>query len=251
MSAKGEFFKAKIRTAALNATREGKDAVDMEDFDVARDRIIMGAQREELLNAHEREMTAYHEAGHALLAWLLPDVDSVHKVTIIPRGRALGVTQLLPDEERHSVGERRLHSELTVLLAGGAAEKRVFDEYSANAEDDLKRATGLARRMVGYWGMSEVIGPVAFRDGEEHPFLGKEIHEQRQYSDETAHVIDREVQQFLIGASNRATQTLEEHRDKLDAIAEALQEREMVGREELIELIGPPVDRRVAATKIG
>lgn len=239
-----------VNEAALNATREGKDAVDMQDFDVARDRIMMGAKREELLNEHEREMTAYHEAGHALLAWLLPDVDSVHKVTIIPRGRALGVTQLLPEVERYSIGERRLHSELTVLLGGRAAEKLVFDEYSANAEDDLKRATGLARRMVGYWGMSDVIGPVAFRNGEEHPFLGKEMHEQRQYSEQTAHVIDQEMQHFLTDASTHATRILTEHRDKLDAIAVALQEREMVGREELAEIIGPPVDRRVSATRI-
>ncbi len=239
-----------VNEAALNATREGKDAVDMEDFDVARDRILMGAKREELLSEHEREMTAYHEAGHALLAWLLPDVDSVHKVTIIPRGRALGVTQLLPDEERHSIGERRLHSELSVLLAGRAAEKLVFDEFSANAEDDLKRATSLARRMVGYWGMSEVIGPVAFRNGEEHPFLGKEIHEQRQYSEQTAHVIDQEMQHFLTEASSYATRTLTENRDKLDAIAAALQKEEMVDNTELVKLIGPPVERRIGATKI-
>lgn len=239
-----------VNEAALNATREGKDAVDMQDFDVARDRILMGAKREELLNEHEREMTAYHEAGHALLAWLLPDVDSVHKVTIIPRGRALGVTQLLPEEERYSIGERRLHSELAVLLGGRAAEKLVFDEYSANAEDDLKRATGLARRMVGYWGMSEVIGPVAFRNGEEHPFLGKEMHEQRQYSEETAHLIDKEIQHFLNDASTHATKILTENRAKLDKIAAALQEREMVGREQLVELIGPPVDRRVGASRI-
>ena len=239
-----------VNEAALNATREGKDAVDMEDFDAARDKILMGAKREELLNEHEREMTAYHEAGHALLAWMLPDVDSVHKVTIIPRGRALGVTQLLPEEERHSIGERRLHSELSVLLGGRAAEKLVFDEYSANAEDDLKRATNLARRMVGYWGMSDVIGPVAFRNGDEHPFLGKEMHDQRQYSEETAHIIDQEMQQFLTDASTRATGMLTEHRNKLDAIAAALQDKEMIGREELTEIIGPPVDRRIGATKV-
>ncbi|MCB0057161.1 MAG: cell division protein FtsH, partial [Caldilineaceae bacterium] len=174
----------------------------------------------------------------------------VHKVTIIPRGRALGVTQLLPDEERHSVGETRLHSELAVLLGGRAAEKLVFDEYSANAEDDLKRATSLARRMVGYWGMSDVIGPVAFRHAEEHPFLGKEMHEQKQYSEETAHVIDQEMQHFLVDASGRATQILQEHRDKLDAIAQRLQEKEMVDRDELVEIIGPAVDRRIGAAKV-
>ncbi|MEZ6145821.1 MAG: hypothetical protein R3B91_10485 [Planctomycetaceae bacterium] len=126
----------------------------------------------------------------------------------------------------------------------------MFDEFSANAEDDLKRATSLARRMVGYWGMSGVIGPVAFRNGEEHPFLGKEMYEQRQYSDETAHVIDQEMQHFLNDASNRATQILQENRDKLDAIAAKLQSEEMVDRDELVAIIGPQVDRRMAVSKV-
>jgi cell division protease FtsH len=233
-----------VNEAALNATREGKDVVDREDFEVARDRILMGAKREEILSDHEREMTAYHEAGHALLAWLLPEVDPVHKVTIIPRGRALGVTQLLPEEERYSIGEKRLHSDLVVAMGGRAAEKLVFDEYSANAEDDLKRASQLARRMVGYWGMSDVIGPAAFRDAEEHPFLGKEIHEARHYSEETAHVIDQEMQRFLNAAHDHATELLAEHRDKLDRIAKGLLENEMLGKEELTELIGPSAERR-------
>ncbi len=239
-----------VNEAALNATREGKNRVEMVDFDQARDKILMGAKREEILNEHEREMTAYHEAGHALLAWLLPQVDPVHKVTIIPRGRALGVTQLLPEEERFSIGERRLHSELAVMLGGRAAEKLVFDEYSANAEDDLKRATSIARRMVGYWGMSEVIGPVAFRNGEEHPFLGKEIHEHRQYSEETAHVIDQEVQRFLNQAQDQAAEMLTAERGKLDQIAVALMEKESVDRADLTQLIGAPVERKYHTLKI-
>jgi cell division protease FtsH len=239
-----------VNEAALNATREGKNRVEKIDFEQARDKILMGAKREEILNDHEREMTAYHEAGHALLAWLLPEVDPVHKVTIIPRGRALGVTQLLPEEERFSIGERRLHSELAVMLGGRAAEKLVFDEYSANAEDDLKRATQIARRMVGYWGMSDVIGPVAFRNGDEHPFLGKEIHEHRQYSEETAHVIDQEVQRFLNQAQDQATELLSQERGKLDQIAAALLERESVDRADLSELIGPPVERRYHTQKM-
>jgi cell division protease FtsH len=239
-----------VNEAALNATREGKNRVEKVDFDQARDKILMGAKREEILNDHEREMTAYHEAGHALLAWLLPEVDPVHKVTIIPRGRALGVTQLLPEEERFSIGERRLHSELAVMLGGRAAEKLVFDEYSANAEDDLKRATQIARRMVGYWGMSDVIGPVAFRNGDEHPFLGKEIHEQRQYSEETAHVIDQEVQRFLNQAQEQASELLDRERTRLDQIAAALLEKESVDRAELTALIGPPVERRYHTQKL-
>jgi cell division protease FtsH len=230
-----------VNEAALNATREGKSAVDMEDFESARDRVLMGTTREEILNEHEREMTAYHESGHALLAWLLPEVDSVHKVTIIPRGRALGVTQLIPDEERFHIGEKQLHSQIVMMLGGRAAEKLVFDEFSAGAENDLKRATDIARRMVAHWGMSEVIGPVAFRQSEEHPFLGKEIHEQRQFSEETARIIDQEVQRFLTAGADRATELLIKHREELNCIANALLEHESLGKPELIELLGERV----------
>ena len=239
----GADLKNLVNEAALNATREGKSAVHLADFDAARDRIIMGAKREDMLNEKERKMTAYHEAGHALLAWLLPEVDPVQKVTIIPRGRSLGVTMFMPEEERHSYGERQLHSQLGVLLGGRAAEKMVFDEFTAGAEDDLKRATGLARRMVGHWGMSDVVGPVAFRHGEEHPFLGKEIHEQREFSEETAHLIDQEIQRFLLGAQDRATTMLKANRAKLDVIANALVERESLDNDELTALIGKQVDR--------
>jgi cell division protease FtsH len=240
-----------VNESALNATREGKNSVTKEDFEAARDKILMGAKREEVLNPHEREMTAYHEAGHALLAWLLPDVDPVHKVTIIPRGRALGVTQMLPEEERYHIGEKRLHSELTVALAGRAAEKLVFDEYSAGAEEDLKRATHISRRMIGYWGMSEVVGPAAFRDGEEHPFLGKEMHEARQYSEKTAFTIDQEIQRFLNAAHDRATSMLKEHRDKLDKISRGLLENELLDRDDISALIGPPVQRTPGTPKGG
>ena len=227
-----------VNEAALIATREGKNAVDMDAFEAARDRVLMGPAREEVMNQHEREMTAYHEAGHAILAWKLPEVDLVHKVTIIPRGRALGVTQLLPDEERYNVGEKRLHSQLAFMMGGRSAEKLVFDEYSAGAEDDLKRATQLARRMVAHWGMSEVIGPVAFRQAEEHPFLGKEMHEQREFSEETARIIDQEVQRFLTDASEHAAALLSEHRTELDQLADALLEKEAVGQEEMTQILG-------------
>ena len=230
-----------VNESALNATRSGKNSVEEDDFEIARDRVLMGPKREEILNEHEREMTAYHEAGHALLAWSLPDVDPVHKVTIIPRGRALGLTQLMPDEERYHVGERRLHEQLAMVMGGRAAEKVVFDEYSAGAEDDLKRATQLARKMVGHWGMSDAIGPVAFRHGEEHPFLGKEIHEHREFSEETARVIDKEVQRFLTNAADRAFKTLTEHREELDRLAHALLEKESLDKNDLRELIGQPV----------
>jgi len=235
----GADLKNLVNEAALNAAREGKNQVGRKDFETARDKIMMGVAREEVLNAQERRMTAYHEAGHALLAWLLPEVDPVHKVTIVPRGRALGVTQLLPEEERFHMGESRLRAQLAMMLGGRAAEKLIFDEYSAGAEDDLKRASQIARRMVSAWGMSERIGPVAYRDGEEHPFLGKEIQEARKYSEQTAFLIDQEMQKILVAAHERATAILDENRESLDRISDALLEREIVSREELVELIGP------------
>jgi cell division protease FtsH len=227
-----------VNEAALLAARGSKNAVEMEDFEHARDKILLGPLREDILNEQEKEITAYHESGHAMLAWLLPEVDLIHKVTIIPRGRSLGVTQLMPDEERYNAGEKRLHAQLAFILGGRAAERLLFEEYSAGAEDDLRQATQLARRMVAHWGMSEIIGPVAFRQGEEHPFLGKEIHEQRKFSEETAHIIDQEVQRFLTTAQERAGNLLSEHREDLDRLAHALLEQESLGQTELKALLG-------------
>jgi cell division protease FtsH len=228
-----------VNESALWATRQGKDKVDMDDFEHARDKILMGPKREEVLTGKEKEMTAYHEAGHALLAWLLPDSDRVHKVTIIPRGRALGVTQLLPEEEIFNVGESRLNTRLTFMLGGRAAEKLVFDEFSAGAESDLTQSTRLARKMVANWGMSERLGPVSFSTGEDQPFLGKEIHESRDFSDHTAQLIDEEITKLLHAAYDRARLMLIEHRDKLDALTGALLEKEMIDEKDIEALIGP------------
>lgn len=236
----GAELKNLVNEAALNAARTSQTVVKQDDFDYARDRVLMGARREEVLNEHEREMTAFHEAGHALLGWLLPDADPVHKVTIVPRGRALGVTQFLPDEERYSVGEKRLRTQLIVALGGRAAEKLVFDEYTAGAENDLKQCTNIARRMIANWGMSETIGPVYFNQAEEHPFLGREMHEQRSYSDETARIIDQEVQAFLFGAGEQAITILREHRADLDKIVQALLKEESIDRKQLEVLMGTP-----------
>jgi cell division protease FtsH len=245
----GADLKNLVNEAALTAAREGKTQVDADDFDSAKDRVLMGPMREEILNEKERAMTAYHEAGHALVAWLLPELDPVHKVTIIPRGRALGVTQLLADEERHHIGEQRLHSNLVLAMGGRAAEKMVFDEYSAGAENDIQQATDIARRMVAHWGMSDAIGPLAFHQSEEHPFLGKEMHEMRQFSDETAHVIDQEMQRFVNEASQQATEILVAHRDKLDQIAQALLERESLDREQITEILGERITEAAGAMK--
>jgi cell division protease FtsH len=233
-----------VNEAALWATRQNKNAVDSSDFDYARDKVLMGPKREEVLVGREKKMTAYHEAGHALGAWLLPGVDKLHKVTIIPRGRALGVTQLVPEEDRMNIGESDLNNRLVFILAGRAAEKLVFGEYSAGAENDLVQATRLARRMVAHWGMSEKVGPVACHVTNEHPFLGRDVYEQREFSENTARIIDDEVTRILNEAADRATKLLTENRGKLDSLAGELESREMLDDNEVVAIVGPAAPRR-------
>ncbi len=233
-----------VNEAALWATRQDKDKVDMDDFEYARDKVLMGAARDDVLTEKEKEITAVHEAGHALLAWLLPGSDRVHKVTIIPRGRALGVTQLVPEEDRHNMGQQEMIAQLTMALGGRTAEKMRFDQYSAGAENDLKQATSLTRRMVTRWGMSERLGPVSYGHAEDQPFLGREIvQEHRNFSERTAQIIDEEVAKILHSAADRAQRILTEHRDKLDTLAEALLEREVLDEDEIEEFIGPSVHK--------
>jgi len=229
-----------VNEAALWASRNDKKNVEMADFEYARDKILMGAKRDEVLTGKEKSMTAYHESGHALLAWLIPSSDHLHKVSIIPRGRSLGATQLLPEEDRMNIGEFELRTRLVFLLGGRAAEKLIFDEFSAGAEDDLNKATQLARRMVTYWGMSDQLGPVAFRDSEDHPFLGKEITEPRRYSEHTAQVIDEELSHFLRDAYDKALDLLSRNRDKLNTLAKALEESETLDETDIEQIIGPP-----------
>src|SRR5690606_29778042 len=182
-----------------------------------------GGQRDDVLTEPEKRITAYHEAGHTLLAWYLAGSDRVHKVTIIPRGRALGVTQIIPEEDRHNLGQHDMNARLAMLLAGRTAEKLQFDEYSAGAENDLKEATRLARRMVTHWGMSQRLGPVAYHTSEDHPFLGREIvQDHRPFSEHTAQIIDEEVAKILHAAADRARQVLTDHRQELESVAEAL-----------------------------
>ena len=201
----------------------------------------MGAKREEVLSGKEKSMTAYHEAGHALLAWLVPGADRVHKVSIIPRGRALGVTQLpARGGPRQHQRERACRPALLIDMGGRAAEKLVFDEFSAGAENDLNQATQLARRMVTHWGMSERLGPVAFRDSEDHPFLGREIAEPRRFSEHTAQVIDEEVSRILRAAFERALELLTQHREQLESLAKALEAEETLDDVAIEKLLGPP-----------
>jgi cell division protease FtsH len=230
-----------VNEAALWATRHDKKAVDMDDFEYARDKVLMGPKREEVLLGKEKEKTAYHEAGHALIAWVSPGTDRVHKVTVIPRGRALGVTQTLPEEDRMNITESELADRLAFMLGGRAAEKLVYDEFSAGAENDLEQATGLARRMVTKWGMSESLGPVSYKLSDDDPFLGREIHQQRQFSEATLQKIDSEVANILHHAAQRALQLLTEHRDKLDTLSAALVEEEELSEKGITALIGPSV----------
>jgi len=233
-----------VNEAALWATRHDHDHVDMSDFEHARDRVLMGAKREEVLTELEKEITAYHEAGHAILAWLIPGSDRVHKVTIIPRGRALGVTQLVPEEDRHNMREQEMLARLAMMLGGRTAEKLQFDEYSAGAENDLKQATALVRRMVTRWGMSDRLGPVAYSHSDEQPFLGREMaHEPRTFSEHTAQIIDEEITRILHAAADQAEQLLAEHRDKLEALSLALLDREILDYDEIEELIGPSIHK--------
>ncbi|MBI1246380.1 ATP-dependent zinc metalloprotease FtsH [bacterium] len=232
-----------INEAALWATRQDRDSVTMEDFEYARDKILMGARREESLVAREKEKTAYHESGHALLSWLLPGVDRLHKVTIIPRGRALGVTQTLPEEDRMNISESELYDQLAFILGGRAAEKIAYNELSAGAENDLERATKMARRMVTQWGMSERLGPVNYKITDEDPFLGREIHENRHFSEHTMQIIDDEVARILHDAHDKAIDVLTTNKDKLVKLTNALCESEELSDAEVEKLIGPSVHR--------
>ena len=230
-----------VNEAALWAARHDKSVVEMVDFEYARDKVLMGPKREEVLKEKEKEKTAYHEAGHTILAWTLPGAHRVHKVTIVPRGRSLGSTQTMPAEDRLSMSESELRDHLAVLLGGRAAEQMIYDETTVGAENDLERATGLARRMVMNWGMSEKLGPVSYKLSDDDPFLGREMHQQRQFSEHTMELIDGEVSRILREGSERATRLLEEGRDKLDALARLLLEKEELGDEEIKSVLGPSV----------
>lgn len=237
----GADIKNLVNEAALWAARQNKDRVEMADFYYAHDKVLMGARREEVLSEKEKERTAYHEAGHTLAAWFLPGANLVHKVTIIPRGQALGVTQMLPDEDRMNISEHELRDSLVVLMSGRAAEQLVYEEFTVGAENDLERATSLARRMVTHWGMNRKLGPVSYKMTDEDPFLGREIHQNRQFSEHTMELIDEEVSEILRDAEQRAAELLKSKRDEMERLKDALVEKEELDRNEIAELIGPSV----------
>ena len=230
-----------VNEAALWAARNDKSKVSMADFEYARDKVLMGPKREEVLKQKEKEKTAYHEAGHTITSWFLPGVERVHKVTIIPRGRSLGATWMLPEEDRVNVSEAELHERLVMMLGGREAERLIYDEVTVGAENDLERATSLARRMVMNWGMSPTLGPVSYKIADEDPFLGREMHQQRAFSEHTMEQIDAEVSRILTEASRRSADLLREKRDAMEKVAQALIEREEIDDKDITRLIGPSV----------
>ncbi len=228
-----------VNEAALHAAREGKTSVEKMDFSYALDRVRMGPRREEILSEDNKIKTAYHEAGHTLAAWLLPKANPVSKVTIIPRGRSLGQTFMTPPEDRLDYSRSEMEQLLVVMLGGRSAEKLIYNETSAGAQNDLEQATSLARRMVSMWGMSEKLGPVSFKLSDEDPFLGREMHQARLFSEHTMEVIDEEITKILCAASVRADELLAGQREKLEIITRSLVEHEELDRMQLEALIGP------------
>ena len=226
-----------VNEAALNAARQNRKVVMMIDFELAKDKILMGAERKSLiLSDAEKRNTAYHEAGHALVAAVLPEADPLHKVTIIPRGMALGVTMQLPIDDKHSYSKDYLLAQLAILMGGRIAEENYMHHMTTGAGNDIERATDLARKMVCEWGMSE-LGPLSFGKKEEQIFLGREIAQHRDYSEETAIRIDAQVKKIVQGSYDTAEAIIKEHSDALVKIAETLLEREILDGNEVMQIV--------------
>ncbi len=220
-----------VNEAALLAAREDAEQVTMSHFDRAKDRVVLGAERSLVLSEREKRITACHEAGHALLARLCPGSDPIHKVSIIPRGRALGVTQQLPENDRYHYPRSYLMTRIAVCLAGRAAEKLIFGESSTGAEQDLKQAGELAEKMVCQWGMSEKLGPLAFDRGEEHPFLGRKLASSKTFSEQMTWIVDQEIEKIIKQSEAQADAIVAANRDALDALIEALLAEETLDRQ--------------------
>jgi cell division protease FtsH len=227
-----------VNEAALLAARHSKKLVEMFDFESAKDKVLMGVERRSMIISEEEKRTiAYHEAGHTLVAHTLPGADPVHKVTIIPRGRALGLTQQLPADDKYNYSRDYLMNRITILLGGRAAEEMVLQQQTTGAGDDLEKATEMARKMVCEWGMSEKLGPLTFGKREEHIFLGREFARQQDYSEETAVLIDAEVKQIILDSAARARSILEEQIARLHRLAKALLEHESLDAEEITRVL--------------
>lgn len=241
-----------VNEAALLAARKNKKKVEMIDFEEAKDKVMMGMERKSLIiSEEEKKITSYHEIGHVLVARMLPEADPVHKVTIIPRGRSLGVTSYLPIDEKHTYSKGYLESIITYALGGRAAEKLVFKHYTTGAGNDIEKATGIARKMVCEWGMSEKLGPVSYGAKEEEIFLGREIQKHRDYSERTAIEIDDEIRSIVSAAMNRAENILKDNMDLLHKLSMELLEREILDGEEIDAIVRgeelPPIKKNGSA----
>jgi cell division protease FtsH len=225
-----------VNEAALFAARSNKRTVDMIEFEKAKDKIMMGSERKSMvMNEEEKRMTAYHEAGHAIVGLKVPEEDPVYKVTIIPRGRALGVTMFLPVEDRYSNSKQRLESKISSLYGGRIAEELIFgaERVTTGASNDIERATDIARNMVTKWGLSDRMGPLAYSEDEGEVFLGRTVTQHKQMSDDTAHAIDEEIRQVIERNYSRAKSILVENMDKLHAMSAALMKYETIDREQI------------------
>ena len=228
-----------LNEAALLAARKGKDEIEAEDIEAARDKVMMGLERENLgLTEEEMRLLAYHEGGHAIVAAMLPHADPIHKVTIVPRGRAMGATQQLPERDRYVYRRAYMLDRLAVMMGGRAAEHLVFETATSGAENDLKQATQLARRMVLDWGMSPQLSHIALGGRSDQVFLGQEIAQRRDYSETTAREVDEEIKAILDEAYEKATGVLQEHREVLDRLVETLLEEEEIPGERVFALAG-------------
>jgi len=239
-----------VNEAALFAARANRRTVTMEEFEKAKDKIMMGAERRSMVMSDaEKKLTAYHEAGHAIVGLNVPDHDPVYKVSIIPRGRALGVTMFLPEEDRYSFSKRRLESQIASLFGGRIAEELIFgaDAVTTGASNDIERATGLARNMVTKWGLSERLGPLAYSEDDGEIFLGRSVTQHKQVSDVTAHAIDEEIRAIIDNNYRRAQQILEDHMDRLHTMAGALVKYETIDEQQIKDIMAgkeprPPSD---------
>jgi len=235
-----------VNEAALYGARRNKQKVTMEDFEDARDKTMMGvARKSKVIPPKERRMTAYHEAGHALLHYYLKNADPLHKVTIVPHGQALGIAFSLPETDSYTRSEGYLHDRITIMMGGYTAEEIIFQENTTGAQNDIDHATETARRMVCEWGMSKSLGPIAFGQKEEPIFLGKEIARHRDYSNETAQQIDQEIRKIVESALKKANDLLTEHKDHLELLAQALMEKETLDDAQIRELLGLPARKKM------
>jgi cell division protease FtsH len=247
----GADLKNLVNEAAMLGAREGAKRVDMRHFDEARDKLLLGTTRTLIIQPEERHRLAVHEAGHTVVAYFLPHADPLYKVTIIPRGRALGGTQQLPEQERHTLPEDYLKDRLAVMLAGRTSELELLGTVSSGADDDIRQATALSRAMVARWGMSKEIGPVDLRESEEHPFLGREIAQPRRFSETSAQAVDQAVRALLREAEARAAEVIRSRRADLDRLIVTLEEHETLERDRIEATLGPrqaSEARRIEAT---